>query len=431
MNFKILIMIIVIVISIKELYAINYYQLKYHLIKNSKELQIQKYNIDIAKEELNIISSQSYPSLSFGFNIEKSNLLEKSITSTSVGTNNLTTDSLKKSYSYINLNYNLYSFGRVEQKKQNQKHLINVSSYEYCLNRKNLILKLLEAYYNLLNSKNKINYLLKVLNLKSKIYKNKEKLFKNGNISKFEVLNSAIEIAELYSKINDDKKQIENLLNQISLITNYKFKKDEKFESLEIISSKRVNFENTINAKTLISQINAKKSEIYLYEKEFFPNLNFYSKYDFYGYDNNSYRTSLSTLRKNSYKFGLILSFNIFDGFKTISLKEKAFLQLKQLRKKYEFEREKFNYEIKTLTENYKFEKSIFENKTKSLNLSLKNTINSNKLYKQGEITKLEEINQNIENIYKQLELKKSKEKLAYESTKKLILLEDEKCIVH
>ncbi|WP_164968861.1 TolC family protein, partial [Malaciobacter mytili] len=186
-----------------------------------------------------------------------------------------------------------------------------------------------------------------------------------------------------------------------------------------------------INAKNIISKINAKKSEIYLYEKEFLPTLDFYSKYDFYGYDSHSYRTSLSTLSKNSYKFGLVLSLNIFDGFKTTSLKRKTLLQLKQLQKQYEFERDKFNYEIKTLKENFKLEKSIFQNKTKSLKLAFENTINSTKLYKQGEITKLDEINKKIENIYKQLELQKSKEKLAYESTKKLILLEDEKCIVH
>ncbi|MFV0562800.1 TolC family protein [Malaciobacter mytili] len=426
-----MITIIITVINIQKLQAIDYSGLKQLLIENSKELQIKKYNIDIEKEELNIIDSQSYPSISFGFNIEKSNLLEKKITSTSVGSSSLTTDNLKKSYSYINLNYNLYSFGRIEQKKQKQKHIINVSSYEYCLTKKNLILKLLEYYYNLLNSKNRINYLLKVLDLKSKLYKNKEKLFKNGNISKFEVSQTAIEIAELYSNINEDKKELENILNQISIFTNYNFKKDDEFESLEIASSKEVNFEDTINAKNIISKINAKKSEIYLYEKEFLPTLDFYSKYDFYGYDSHSYRTSLSALRKNSYKFGLVLSLNIFDGFKTTSLKRKTLLQLKQLQKQYEMQRDKFNYEIKTLKENFKLEKSIFQNKTKSLKLAFENTINSTKLYKQGEITKIDEINKKIENIYKQLELQKSKEKLAYESTKKLILLEDEKCIVH
>lgn len=431
MNSKfILITIIITSINIQRLQAIDYWGLKQQLIENSKELQIKKYDINIEKEELNIIDSQSYPSFSFGFNIEKSNLLEKNITSTSVGSS-LTTDSLKKSYSYINLNYTLYSFGRIEQKKQTQKYIIDFSSFEYCLSKKNLLLKLLDYYYNLLNTKHKIYYLQKVLDLKSKVYKNKEKLFKNGNISKFDVSQSAIQIAELYSTLNEDKKELENILNQISILTTYTFKKDENFKSLEIVSSKNIDFKNTVNAKKIISQINAKKSEIYYYEKEFLPNLDFYSKYDFYGYDSNSYRSSLSTLTKNSYKFGLVLSLNIFDGFKTISLKRKAFLQLKQLQKQYEMQRDKFNYEIKTLNANYKLEKSIFENKTKSLNVALENSTNSTKLYKQGEINKIDEITQYIENIYKQLQLEKSKEKLAYESTKKLLLLEDEKCIVH
>ena len=89
--------------------ALSFTQLQLLLQKNSKQLELKKYDIDISKEDMNIINSENYPTLTSGFNIEDSKSLNQN-SNTSVGDNNLVTDSLKKSYAYLSLNYNLYSF---------------------------------------------------------------------------------------------------------------------------------------------------------------------------------------------------------------------------------------------------------------------------------------------------------------------------------
>lgn len=192
-----------------------------------------------------------------------------------------------------------------------------------------------------------------------------------------------------------------------------------------------MDFDDSSNAKVIISKIKEKQSEILFYEKEYLPNINFYSKYDFYGYDQKNYLNSIDDLRENSYRFGVNLSINLFDGFKTSSLKQKATLELKQLQVKYDLEKDKFDSEILISNENYKIDKENLENKLKNIELSTQNQINTKKLENIGEIAKIESINSNIETLYKNLEYELNKGKLAYEYTKREIYKDGEKCIVH
>lgn len=430
MNFNKIVIFTTLITS--QVFSIDFTQLLYHLNKNSKQLEFKKYDIDISKEDLNIVKSENYPSISIGLNIENSKSLEDSLSGTSVGDNNLVTSSLKKSYGYASLNYNLYSFGRYSNKKDIYESQIETSRYEYCLENKDLQLKLLELYNNTLNYQIKTEILNKIIDEKSKIYNLSEKLFSSGNVSKLEVTKSAIEVADLYSQINSNKKELQNLLNQISLLTNYRFQDNEKLEPLTIEKSKdETTFESTVNAKTIISQIKAKKSEIALHEKEFLPNLNFYSKYDVYGYDKDSYRTSIEEMKEYSYKFGLNLSLNLFDGFKTSSQKQKTILQLKQLQAKYDLEKENFETQIQTINENFKMDKLDLENKSKLKELANNYNQDTTRLKQIGELGKIEMINSDIEMFYKNLDYKLSENKLAYEYTKKSILVEDTECTVH
>lgn len=412
-------------------FSIDFTQLLHHLNENSKQLQFKKYDIDISKEDLNIIKSEDYPTVSIGLNIENSKSLEDSLSSTSVGDNNLIGDSLKKSYGYVNLNYNLYSFGRFDNKKKVQEYQIETSKYEYCLANKDLILKLLDFYNNSLNYQIKTKILEEIIDVKSKIYNSKEKLFSTGNISKLEVTKGAIEVADLYSQISENKKELKNLLNQISLLTNYSFIKNEFLEPLVINKfEEERKFEDTVNAKTILFQIKAKQSEISLQEKEYLPNLNFYSKYDVYGNDKDSYKKSIEEMKEYSYKYGLNLSINIFDGFKTSAQKQKNLLQLKQLQTKYDLEKDNFENQILTINDNYEMDTVDLKNKTQTLELALANSNDSLRLKKIGELGQIEMLNVQIEKKYKELDYKLSKGKLAYEYTKKSILLEDNECIV-
>lgn len=418
-------------LALSQLYGVDFLSLERILKENSKQLELKKYDINISKEELNIVNSEIYPNLSVGINLENTKSLEDSLKSSSVGDNNLVTDTSRKSYSYVGINYNLYSFGRFDSKKRVQEYKTQAIKYSYCLEKKELSLKLLEIYSNALSYQTKIENFEKVIEKKTKIYNFKEKLHLVGNINKLEVTKTAIEIADLYSQITDYKKEMKTLIYQINFLINHKISEYERLEPLSIGKiDEEMSFEQSINAKMIVSEIEAKKSEVSLYEKEFFPNLNFYSKYDVYGYNQDSYRQSIEEMKENSYRFGLNLSINLFDGFKTSSLRQKAILELKQLQTKYDLERDKFEMQILTSNQNYEIDKLNQKNKIQNLQLALINNENTQKLQNIGELGKIDDLNADIEKDYKELDYRLNEGKLAYEYTKKSILLKDDECIV-
>ena len=419
------------VFSLNYLYCIDFLQLQELLQENSKQLHIKKLDIDISKENLNILKSKDYPSISLGMNIEDATSLEQSLSSSSVGENTLINDSLKKSYSYLNLNYNIYSFGRFNDEKSIEKNKIEITTYSYCLEKKELILKLLEFYNQAINNQNKIETLQEILKLKDKIYKYKNSLYEIGEINKIEVSKNAIDIANLYSQITDNQKELENKLEEITLLTDYSFLENEKLIPLFFDDLKEnMKFDSSVEAYLLSSQIKAKMSEIELYSKEYLPNLNFYFKYDLYGSDEDSYKKSLSEMKENSYKFGLNLTLNLFDGFKTTSTLNKTFLELKQLQKKYDYQKDLFEKEVNFITRSYKAKKENLEKNSEALNLSQNNQKNVTRLQKIGEVDEIEKLNFEIEEKYKYLDYKLNQGELAYEYTKNKIYQGANECIV-
>lgn len=66
------------IFSLNSSYCIDFLQLQELLQKNSKQLQIKKLDIDISKENLNIVESKDYPSISLNQNrYQRGRLCEK------------------------------------------------------------------------------------------------------------------------------------------------------------------------------------------------------------------------------------------------------------------------------------------------------------------------------------------------------------------
>jgi len=414
------------------LFSVDFIHIKSYMLKNSKELKVKEFDSHIAKSELSIVNSQYYPEISIGFNLESSNSLDNSSSSTSVGGNTLSNDSLQKSYSYVNLNYNLYDFGKLKYQSKSQEYIVESEKYNYCSEKKNIINSLLESYYQARIYQIKEEYLNKIIDIKNEIYNYNKKLFNSGNISKIDFMKSSLDVAQTFSGMSENQKLLYEMLEKISNISTYKFKNQEKLEPLlPVLISNKKSFENTVNAQVLKKQIKSKKAEISYIKKDYLPSINLYSKYDVYGSDESSFSDSIKDLKENSYKAGLNISWNLFNGFKTSSQKQKAILQLKQLKEKYLLEESNFESQFNILNKNHELEQLTLKHKKQSLELSLLNSEYSHRLNKVGEINKIDELSFFVDKYYKELEYKNSEEKIAYEYIKKSILLEDEiECIV-
>lgn len=418
--------------SFSFVYSITFNQLIEKTLQNSPYLKSKYLDVNIAKEELNIVDSAFYPTINVGYVSEEVNSLNSDQVSTYIDSNSVSNEDIKKSYSFVNLNYNLYSFGRVSLKSDIQKELVDSKKYKYCIVLKDMFQNLLQEYYEARIAFLKIQYLEELLKLQNQIFTYKNKLFALGEVDKITVVESSLQIANSYSNKLEVINKLENSIIALEKITHTKLKTTD----LEPLSYNKysdiLEFDSSPNGLYLQHKISSKAKEISYYEREFLPNVNFYAKYDFYGSSTKSYSEAMDNMDKNSYKLGVSISWNFFNGFKTISQKNKTKLELQQLKYQYLHEKEEFNSTRKLSISNIdslKKEKKELQN---ILDLSNQNKINSKKLYKIGELSKVETLTKEIEILNKKQELESMNEKLVFEKLKKNLLSYGvNQCIVH
>lgn len=421
-----------ILIIYSSLYSLTFKELNEYTLNNSIELKVKQFDNLILKKELSILESEKYPVFTLGFNLENTHSLNDNNVSNSVGNNTISNDSLIKSYSYLSMNYNLYSFGRYQSKINVQKNSLLSKNYEHCLIKNEISLELLDNYLYTLLAQNKKKYLEEILKLKNKLYLDNKRLFKSGNISKIDLMKKSLDLADIYSEVIEIKKNYYSYLQKLSNISSYTFSQNEMLTSFSNFTNKeKINFSDTLNAKFINSQIKAKKSEISLVNSEFLPNLDFYSKYDLYGANESSYKDSLRAFESNSYKFGLNFSWNLFNGYKTTTEKEKNILELKQLYAKYELEKKNYEASLIQSEINNKYEEYKNKYKKESLEIAFLSEKYSSRLNKVGEVSSSDKIEFKINKLYKKLELEENKEKMNYEKIKFGLLIGNKKCIVH
>lgn len=80
-------------IFLSSIYAIDFTTLKEYTLKNSKLLEIIRFNIDISKSELDYINSDKYPSIAIGISSERSKGLNDNFY---IGDNNVSSSSFMK-----------------------------------------------------------------------------------------------------------------------------------------------------------------------------------------------------------------------------------------------------------------------------------------------------------------------------------------------
>lgn len=414
--------------------ALNFKTLQKYTIENSKLLEISKLDIDISKTELEYVNAEKYPTISLGLSSERSKGFNNDNSSNSyVGDNSVSSSSLYKTYSYLSANYNLFDFGRLHYKIKSQKFNIRSKENGYCVEQNNLSQKLLDSYYNVRISEIKKQYLDRILSHSNNLYQYYKRLHQIGNIQKNDVVTNAIQIANLSNDIaNNNKTYIENLEN-LSNISNFDLNDIKNLDPLYIPKKiKNKNFEDTNLAKKYINEIQNKQAQLNLSQAQYYPQVNAFGKYDFYGYDSNSFSNSVNNFETNSYKYGLNISWQVFDGFKMQSQEKKTSQELAQLKLKYEQAKIDFLTELNILNKTHRFYKKIIEKNAKALDLSDESVDIALRLNTIGEVDKSIEINSIIKKLYTESEYKQAQETIAYKMIKKDIMLNgDNECIVH
>lgn len=317
----------------------------------------------LANEEINAAKSSLYPRLSLNANSEYS----KKYANTR--NNYINDESLVSSTGFassvsLKLNYELYKFGANALNIDAAKFKAQSLSYKECVVISEAKLRLLELYYNLLDSKDKLNSYNNLKQINKEIYETSKRLYENGDHTKTAMTNSAIRLVEIEDNIASLNKQIKNLLSEISNLSGEDIyiedeimpfssedaggKFDQAFVSSNLTlsalnSSPLPAFEQTSKGKELNALILSKQSALESKKKEYYPAFYLYAKYDFYGDDKDSFRRSWGDTQRNGYRIGLSMVYNLFDGFNREASIKSASLEL--LLAKEQFNEAKRQYE--------------------------------------------------------------------------------------
>ena len=363
--------------------SISFSSLSKSLESTNPSILSSKLQTLLANEEINAAKSSLYPRLSLSANSEYS----KKYANTR--NNYINDESLVGSTGFassvsLKLNYELYKFGANALNIDAAAYKKQSLSYKECVVLSEAKLRLLELYYNLLDSKDKLNSYNNLKQINKEIYQTSKRLYENGDHTKTAMTNSAIRLVEIEDNIASLNKQIKNLLSEISNLSGEDIYIDDeimpfssedmggKFDqtgaidqasqasktkslnqapsispqtlSLDsLISSPLPPFEQTSEAKELNALILSKQSALESKKKEYYPAFYLYAKYDFYGDDRDNFRRSWGDTQRNGYRIGLSMVYNLFDGFNREASIKSASLEL--LLAKEQFNEAKRQYE--------------------------------------------------------------------------------------
>ena len=361
----------------------------------------------LANEEINAAKSSLYPRLSLSANSEYSKKYANA------RNNYINDESLVSSTGFassvsLKLNYELYKFGANALNIDAAAYKKQSLSYKECVTLNEAKLRLLELYYNLLDSKDKLNSYNNLKQINKEIYETSKRLYENGDHAKAAMTNSAIRLVEIEDNIASLNKQIKNLLSEISNLSGEDIYIEDEimpFSSEDMgdkfnqtpVSLNRANqtnqtkslnqapgfspqtlnlapdslifsplpaFEQTSEAKELNALILSKQSALESKKREYYPAFYLYAKYDFYGDDRDSFRRSWDDTQRNGYRIGLSMVYNLFDGFNREASIESASLEL--LLAKEQFNEAKRRYEKETRNINDDLHSNLEKLKTTS-----------------------------------------------------------------
>jgi outer membrane protein TolC len=191
-----------------------------------------------------------------------------------------------------------------------------------------------------------------------------ENYFKNGMLQKTDLLNVQVRVNEITNQLQYAKSNVQNASDYLAFLLNEDMA-GKTFKPAEVLDNSIAieTINTTISDSRKDIQAMLKSSEAYkkMFQSSkfgFLPRLNAFGSYELY--DQNIFGTSAK-----GYLVGAQLSWNIFDGFKTIGKTQKA---------KADFEKAEIE------TEQYKKQSQLELSKTNRQLLDAENKVNLSKL---------------------------------------------------
>lgn len=255
--------------------------------KSSPKLQHQRLQTKIAQESLRTAEAAYLPTLALGGTSEYSKKFNATTTPSYIGSDSLTQTSQYQNSSTISLTYDLFRFGATNLGVKAASEQIKSSKAGECVNLKEQLDSLLEAYAKVRIATAKLEYYQRIQKLYQDSYVMAKRLNEAGELAQTEVITYAQYMADqlvLSAQIQEEK---ESMLAHMSYLSGIQLDGSSKLEPLHVKESsvRSLSFEESSRAKQAYASIEQKSAQLQAEKTRYLPVFSLYSKYDIYGSD--------------------------------------------------------------------------------------------------------------------------------------------------
>lgn len=391
-----------------------------HTLKNSANIALSKLEIDSSLNELNYNKSGFYPEIGISANTEYSKRFDDGYNSIYVGKDNLASATSYSDSASLVLNYDLYTFGSDSLKVKSAKESVEKAKYEKCAYELELSLKLLDAYYNTLEFKNKIETYEALKKAYETLYIYQKRLSGAGEIDKISLGESAMILADTSYELSELKLNANHSLNIINQITGLKIDDIKKLNEfgMDIRNKEFTKFEDTFIAKKFDYELKANEYIKEAEKRSYYPTVSLYTRYDMYGSDKDDYWHAGRDLKRHGYRVGLSFYVSLFDGGKKEARIKDKEINSQKIKLQKEVARLEYEKEIADL-KLFLSDKDKIGKILKRLEILSKESYDmQTRLNKNLENSKIDVLNSLIASLKKELGYKEHALKAGYNITK-------------
>ena len=388
---------------------------------HSYDIKIADFDVLISKQDITIARSEYMPKLYFGANNEYNKNFHdysgedgsQNNTSSYVGDTFVNPYTRFQSLLGITLSYNVFDFGVRKEYLDMAKEDVDLKKKLEKQTEQELYLTMIDTYTRIGIIKQNLDINEKILELSEKNLDMKQRLFDVKEISKIEINEQKVEIEKVKNNINELKMALAEMLNLLGFYTGENY--DLENLSIQEIQSPDIDaFAFTDYTKSLIwdiqeSVINKKLHELKITKRANYPKLNLYSRYYWYGSDENNYAKAWKDIKQSNVSVGLSLNAPLFDGMKNSAEIKKAKLECMKVEVSRDKAIAEFANRLSTMRSKLVYTGKLIDNNETIIKKLTEQTVLNEKLLKQKIISPIDKNASEIALLREQAQYSKNK----------------------
>lgn len=301
------------------------------------DLQIGDYNVLIAKQGIKGARSEYFPKLvaMAGTEYTKNYRDVRESTVMSIGEAFINPYTRYQSVLGVTLSYNLFDFGVRGGNLKIAKKDVEVKELENEQKLQELNLTLVDTYAKIQMTQRQIEINKEIFDLQSKNLVMKKRLFDAGELSKTELNDEEVKVAEVEKRIFELKQMLVESINWLQFYTGEQY----DIDGLKVADIKKPDFDvmsgndytKSVTWKFYEEQLKKKELELKVVQRMNYPKVNAYGRYYLYGSDHSSYPDVYKDIGPSNFTVGANVNMLLFDGMKNRANIHKTALEYKQL----------------------------------------------------------------------------------------------------